>query len=84
MRGHPLKGERKQDQEAQAAPQRSERRQWPPVNFASGKPRVRTQGGELMHLPDMDYFLFLLIIDVSQMACPGLASKAWPQQNLGG
>lgn len=37
-----------------------------------------------MHLPDMGNFLFLLTVDVSQMTCPGLASKAWPQQNLDG
>ena len=37
-----------------------------------------------MHLPDMGYFLSLLIVDVSQMTCPGLAGKAWPQQNLDG
>ena len=67
MHSHLLKDERKQQgQEAQPGPQRSGRRQRHPMNFPSGKPGARTQGGKLMHLPDMGYFLFLLISDASK------------------
>lgn len=46
------------------------------MNVPSGKPGVRTHGGELIELPDLGYFLFLLIAAASQMTYPGLASHS--------